>query len=111
MAKHEKSVVVISLDHRSAPIAVLEDSRLSAESKLLLTWLFMHGNGWEFVISYALRWCGISETMWHRKVRRELIAAGYFKQSRTGRGWDNVVDAAPAAEVDCSTRRKKEVPA
>lgn len=78
-----KCTVKTRVEYRSAPIAVLEDKSLSAEAKVLLTWLFMHSNGWQFVISYALSKCGISEATWQRRVRKELINAGYFSQSQT----------------------------
>lgn len=68
---------------RPAPIVVLEDKSISAEAKVLMTWLFMHQNGWQFVISYALKQCGISEAVWQRRVRKELMNAGYFSQSQT----------------------------
>lgn len=93
------------LNVRSAPLEVLEHPRLSAPSKVLLTWLFMHGNDWEFIISYALKSCGITESSWKRSIKQELIKEGFFTQERrsemdekTGRQqivWDNLISNEP----------------
>lgn len=109
-----RSRVVMMVEQRSAPISVLERADLSADSKVLLTWLFMHGGGWEFRVGYALDQCKISPSTWQRKVRKELIAVGFFKQYRDrktidlpgGKGkkevveWQNIVTDEP-----CQIRR------
>lgn len=91
------------LDYRSAPIGVLEDQRLSSESKVLVTWALMHSNGWETHIGHALKMLGISQGIWDRRVREELIRSGYFVQS-VGRGvkdgrevmiWANIFTDTP----------------
>lgn len=74
--------VHVSIDYRSAPLALVEMSHLSAEARLLMVWLFMHGNGWEFLVGYALKTLGIAEWTWQRRVRKELVDNGFLIQSR-----------------------------
>ncbi len=68
---------------RAAPLEILVHPGLSPESKVLLTWLFMHGNNWKFKIGYSLNAIGISESIWKRRVRGEIMAAGFFVQSKS----------------------------
>jgi hypothetical protein len=82
--------VEISVEWRSAPIAILEHKKLSAEAKVFLTWILMHQNNWKVVISYALKTTGISEAIWTRRVRKELIELGFFQQKRTSEIVDGV---------------------
>ncbi len=88
----EKGSVLVKkrLDYRSAPIEILEHKKLSAEAKIFLTWLLMHQNGWKVVIGYALETLGISESIWTRRVRKELIELGFFQQKRTSENVDGV---------------------
>lgn len=109
-----RSKVSMGVDSRCAPLPVLERDDLSADSKVLLTWLFMHGNNWEFRIGFALAKCKISQSTWQRKVRKELITGGFFEQYRDrttidlpgGKGkkevveWQNIVTDEP-----CRIRR------
>lgn len=96
------------IEYRSAPIEILEHKKLSAESKLFLTWILMHQSGWVVIISYALSKCGISESLWQRKVRKELIELGFFKQTRTSKivdgvqrfVWEQVVTDDPLLNLD-----------
>lgn len=95
------------IDYRSAPLLLLERSDLSADSKVLATWVLMHGNGWEFRIAFALRQTKISLSRWERRVRKELLEAGFFHQVRrvgteNGRPrifWENVLTNEPLASI------------
>ena len=105
------------IDYRSAPIEILEDSRLSAESRILAAWALMHGNGWQLRIAYALEKLGISRSSWSRKLKKELANAGYLIQSRNRKKsdktnrevfcWSNVLTDDPlrfASRHDASLR-------
>jgi len=92
------------LNYRTAPMEILESTVLSFSTRVLLTWILMHGNSWKFRIGFALRQCGISERSW-RKVSGELKSAGFFTQER-GRSrkvdggrlvfeWKNVITDEP----------------
>lgn len=99
------------VDYRSAPLLLLEDRRLSSDAKVLATWVLMHGNGWEFRIGYALKQTGIARGRWERRVRQELLEAGYFRQS-AGRGttakgkqvmeWYNEITDEPLFLYQCT---------
>lgn len=78
------------VEYRSAPIQILEHKKLSAEAKIFLTWILMHQNGWKVVISFALEMLGISEAIWTRRVRKELIKLGFFQQKRTSENVNGV---------------------
>lgn len=98
------------IDYRSAPLLLLERSDLSAEAKVLATWVLMHGNGWEFRIAFALRQTKISLSKWERRVRKELLEAGFFHQVRgvgTQNGkprivWENELTDEPLASTALS---------
>jgi len=99
--------VNVSIDWRSAPLRLLEVKELCFEARLLMTWLFMHGNGWVFRVGYALQRLGVSESTWLRKVRPQLIETGFFKQRRLkgeagspGFCWDNEFSDEPLRQLD-----------
>lgn len=107
MATQDKTpecTVKTRLDYRAAPLEVLECKALSLASKVLLVWLFMHGNNWKFRIGFALTTCGISQRSW-RKVRIELMDTGFFTQvkgrerkepgGRLKFEWQNVITDEP----------------
>lgn len=91
------------LDYRSLPLQLFE-SGLSSEAKVLLGWVLMHQNDWETHIGHALRTTRIPESTWKRRVRKELISAGFFSQlkervtGKSGRevlGWVNTFTDEP----------------
>ncbi len=102
--KSPSCTVKTRIDYRRAPLNVLEDPRLSSDAKVLLTWVLMHGNGWEFRIGYACKQVGLTEKRWLGKARKELLEAGYFVQTRARKviekgkevmAWENVITDDP----------------
>lgn len=100
----ERCEIRTRVDYRSAPLQILEDSRLSADAKVFATWSLMHGNGWQLRIAFALAKLRISRARWARRVRKELAGCGYFIQQRTrGLGkngrlvfeWKNILTDEP----------------
>ena len=67
------------------PDDILEDQShskrpyLSPAARLALAWMIGRPDGWEIHIKHMLGRLGISELIW-RRVRKELIAAGFFRQ-------------------------------
>ncbi|SPB14178.1 hypothetical protein NOV72_01427 [Caballeronia novacaledonica] len=69
-------------DYRSIPTYLLEDWRLSLDSRAVASWLAGKENGWEVRIGPLRHILGINgNTRWSR-IARELIAAGYLNRSR-----------------------------
>jgi len=98
----QEGQVELTVDYRASPLAIPSDKTLSFEARVLLTWLFQHGSGWKFIIGYALKTIGISQSTWKRRVRRELIARGFFvqrqlagREGEPGFRWSNVFTDKP----------------
>lgn len=65
----------------SVPDAVLENCELSFPARIVLAWALGRQDGFEVWIWYMCKQLGLSDKSWSR-VRRELIAAGFFIQRR-----------------------------
>lgn len=69
-------------DYRSIPTYLLEDGRLSLDSRAVASWLAGKENGWEVRIGPLRHILGINgNTRWSR-IARELIEVGYLNRSR-----------------------------
>ncbi len=65
----------------SVPDDILTDARMSERARLLLAWMIGRRDGWEIRVSHVQSLFRLSETQW-RAARRELEAAGYYRQAR-----------------------------
>lgn len=70
-----------SLRFSSVPDAVLEAANLSFGARVVLAWALGRQDGFECWIWYMLKTLGLTDRTWPR-VRRELIEAGFFYQTR-----------------------------
>jgi hypothetical protein len=103
-------------DYRSIPTYVLEDWRLSLDSRAVASWLAGKENGWEVRIGPLRHILGISgNTRWSR-IARELIAAGYLDRYRyqNARGhwrWAYVFSlASPVPPLEGLKKHKRPAP-
>ncbi|RZF23671.1 hypothetical protein EVC45_43060 [Paraburkholderia sp. UYCP14C] len=99
-------------DYRSIPTYVLEDWRLSLDSRAVASWLAGKENGWEVRIGPLRHILGINgNTRWSR-IARELIAIGYLNRSRyqNARGhwrWAYVFSLVPPAPPHEGLKNRK----
>lgn len=86
----------------AVPEKLLEDERLSLDSRLVAAWLATRPEGWTIVISALRQRLKIGKDKWLR-IAQELVAAGYVtrrKMSGQSRGrfeWDIVFTPLPTA--------------
>lgn len=93
------------------PLAILEDRRLSLDTRTIAAWLATRPDTWDIRVSHLMRLFGLGEDRWSR-IGRELDRAGYLTRRRTrvdgGRvGWDisfcSVTNAIPGSAGDGAT--------
>ncbi len=63
---------------KSVPSAAAEDPRMSNTTRGVLFWLLTRPENWEIRIGAMLRLTNTSETIWQKRVRPELVNAGYL---------------------------------
>lgn len=80
-SRGSQATVNRKLRSASVPDAVLEDCELSFPARIVLAWALGRQDGFEVWIWYMCKQLGLSDKSWPR-VRRELIAAGFFIQRR-----------------------------
>lgn len=83
----------------AVPDDILTDQRLSLDARAVLSYLVGRPAGWTFFVAQVQHALGVTDLVWSR-VRRELEAAGYYRQNKTrdaaGKiGWDIVVFDTP----------------
>lgn len=69
------------------PDDILEDTKLSLDTRLVLGWMVSRPNGWIIKIGHMCTVLGISEYVWRRQ-RDEMQLRGYYRQwySRNAQG-------------------------
>lgn len=106
----------ITIQKRAAfsvvPDAVLENLGLSFSARVALAWLLGRPTGWQVRVGHLCRVLGLTGRTWPRS-RKELEAAGFFRQERRrGAGnqfvWVHVVTDAPlyVAQASIPTNRE-----
>ena len=95
------STVKIKKSHAFSviPDAILEDTRMRMETRLVLGWLIGRPDGWEVRVGHVQRKLGLSERRWVT-VRKELEALGYLRQIRRQQAdgkfvWEHIVFDTP----------------
>jgi len=83
-----KAVIRKSRQWSAVPDAVFE-LPISTAARLTLAWAFGRPDGWEFHISHLQKTLDLSDSAW-RRIRKELIEAGFFSQHRTYKGYKTV---------------------
>lgn len=64
------------------PEALLEDSRLSLDTRAVAAWLAAKPPDWVVMVGVMRKRLGLSEQRWLRKIARELECAGYLLRER-----------------------------
>lgn len=64
------------------PEALLEDSRLSLDTRAVAAWLAAKPPDWIVMVGVMRKRLGLSEQRWLRKIARELECAGYLRRER-----------------------------
>ncbi len=64
------------------PEALLEDSRLSLDTRAVAAWLAAKPPDWVVMVGVMRKRLGLSEQRWLRKIARELECAGYLRRER-----------------------------
>jgi hypothetical protein len=79
---HSGGVVQVQHDVRwgSVPEALLEDDRLSLDSRAVAAWLAIKPRGWLIVVPVLVKRMRLGKDRWQR-IARELEAAGYLSRS------------------------------
>lgn len=67
--------------YSSVPDDILTDERLSERARLILAWMIGRPEGWELRVGHVQSLFRLSEKQWGA-ARRELEAAGYYRQVR-----------------------------
>lgn len=80
-SRGSQATVTRKLRFAAVPDAVLEDCGLSFSARIVLAWALGRQDGFAVWIWYMCKQLGLSDKSWPR-VRRELIAAGFFIQRR-----------------------------
>ncbi|WP_146010190.1 hypothetical protein [Burkholderia sp. WAC0059] len=85
----------------SIPEGLLEDDRLSLDSRAVAAWIAIKPSDWQIVASVLMTRMGLGKDRWQR-IARELQAAGYLTRScRPGPHghwqWENLFDPTGAA--------------
>jgi hypothetical protein len=85
---------------KTVPMEIFENLALSPVSKFVLGWILTRPKNWELVIGPLIRATGISQHVWLKTVRPELIESGYLicdKSIENGRVvWHHTVVSRPS---------------
>ena len=73
------------------PESLLEDSRLSLDTRCVAAWLAAKPPDWVVMVGVMRRRLGLSEQRWLRKVAPELESAGYLIRERRRDGQGRIV--------------------
>ena len=78
---HDGGVLQVSSPGRwgAVPEALIEDSRLSLDTRAVAAWLAIKANGWQISIKYLQKQLGLGEEKWLR-IAKEMEKAGYFSR-------------------------------
>lgn len=68
--------------YSSVPDDILTDGRLSARARVILAWMIGRPEGWELRVGHLQSVFQLSKEQW-RAARRELEAAGYYRQTQS----------------------------
>ena len=102
-----KIIIRKARSHSAVPDDALTDGRLPLDARAILGWLLGRPDGWVVKIGHMLKVMHAKQATWNR-VRKQLIATGYFCQTR-GRGedgkveWESIVIYPPVSSTGLET--------
>ncbi len=100
---HSGGVLQVSSPGRwgAVPEALIEDSRLSLDTRAVAAWLAIKAHGWQISVKYLRQQMELGEERWLR-IAREMEEAGYFsrlKQQGEGGQWEWRITFSPVSTI------------